>query len=474
MTKIKRTLALAVSLVSVIGVCSCGSSGSDNSSKAQTTVPKVEVEDTDVIEAIPDDAQKTIRWMGTYDLNPNEKKGEDKTVQMDLFNKKGGTVEWTQVTDSEKFDKLASAIMSQQDVPDIFKYEWMAFPAQVLKDMYQPVDDIVNFDDPLWSDVKESADQFVLNGKHYVAPIDFTVGTMMMYDNGVIEANGLSDPYEEYLDGNWNWDTWVELMEEFCAGAPADQERYGINGWFQTQVIQQTGKTMVNYEDGKFVSNLNDPDIERAENMLYDIGKQGLVNVDWLRNAKNALKNGDVLFYCMGTWAMTGNNGPSEGDDWRVVPVPSDPNSTEKYMTADMLAYMWVRGSTANEAVKTWFECSRIAVTDEEYLENGKEKFLNANPNWTEDMYEVFREASSNENKMVFDYGYGISSSLSDDNANEDGNCVTRKLYEFTNKEDDSGKQYSWTELRQTYSATVDSELKKINEAVDDYIAKNG
>jgi len=471
MKSIKKAMALAVSVVSVIGVCSCGSSG-DESSKVES-VKKVEVEDTKDIENIPDDAQKTIRWMGTYNLNPNEKKGEDKTVEMTLFNNKGGKVEWTQVTDSEKFDQLASAIMSQKDVPDIFKYEWMAFPAQVLKDMYQPVDDIVNFDDPLWSDVKASADQFVLNGKHYVAPINFTVGTMMMYDKSLIDANGLSDPYEEYLDGNWNWDTWVEIMTEFCENAPADSERYGINGWFQTQVIQQTGKTMVNYEDGKFVSNLNDPDIERAENMLYDIGKKGYVNNDWLGNAKMALKDGNLLFYCMGTWAMTGNNGPSEGDEWRVVPVPSDPNSDEKYMTADMLAYMWVRGSTAKEAVKTWYECCRMANTDEEYKANGKEKFLNANPNWTEDMYQVFLDASSNENKMVFDYGYGISSTMSSDNASEDGNCVTRKLYEFTNKEDDSGKQYSWTELRQTYSSTVDSELKAINEAVEDYIKKN-
>lgn len=471
MKSIKKAMALAASVISVIGVCSCGSSG-EESSKVES-VKKVEVEDTQEIENIPDDAQKTIRWMGTYDLNPNEKKGEDKSVEMTLFNNKGGKVEWTQVTDSEKFDQLASAIMSQKDVPDIFKYEWMAFPAQVLKDMYQPVDDIVNFDDPLWADVKASADQFVLNGKHYVAPINFTVGTMMMYDKSLIDANGLSDPYEEYLDGNWNWDTWVEIMTEFCENAPADSERYGINGWFQTQVIQQTGKTMVNYEDGKFVSNLNDPDIERAENMLYDIGKKGYVNNDWLGNAKMALKDGNVLFYCMGTWAMTGNNGPSEGDEWRVVPVPSDPNSDEKYMTADMLAYMWVRGSTAKEAVKTWYECCRMANTDEEYKANGKEKFLNANPNWNEDMYQVFLDASSNENKMVFDYGYGISSTMSSDNASEDGNCVTRKLYEFTNKEDDSGKQYSWTELRQTYSSTVDSELKAINEAVEDYIKKN-
>ncbi len=258
-------------------------------------------------------------------------------------------------------------------------------------------------------------------------------------------------------------------MSEFCNGSTESVQRYGINGWFQPQIIQQTGKTMVNFEDGKFVSNINDPDIERAENLLYDINKKGYVNKNWLGNARSALKDGSVLFYCMGTWAMTGENGPEEGDDWNIVPVPSDPQSDEKVMTADMTAYMWVKGSTANEAVKTWFECCRIANTDEEYLENGKQKFLNANPYWTEEMYQTYMDASSPKNKFMFDYGYGISSLLSDDNANADGSCITRKLYESTNSEDENGVQFSWTKLRDTYSATVDSELKTINEALASY-----
>ena len=33
---------------------------------------------------------------------------------------------------------------------------------------------------------------------------------------------------------------------------------------FQTQVIQQTGKTMVNYDGEKFTNNINDPDIEKS------------------------------------------------------------------------------------------------------------------------------------------------------------------------------------------------------------------
>ena len=51
--KIKKILALAVALTSVFAVAGCGSTG-DSSSKV-STVKKVKVEDTQEIEAIPDD-----------------------------------------------------------------------------------------------------------------------------------------------------------------------------------------------------------------------------------------------------------------------------------------------------------------------------------------------------------------------------------------------------------------------------------
>ena len=466
----KRVIAGAMALLSAVSVASCGSSsGSDSSS---SYVDKVKVASTDDIATIPDGSEKELEWLSYFDINPTKKEPEKRT-DLTLFEEKGGKIKYSQTSSMNKYDKLAARLMSN-DPPDMFWYEQsMTFPANCIKEMFQPIDDIVDFDSAMWSDVKNVAEQFTLNGKHFVAPINFLPGSVITYDKSMIDAAGLDDPYELYQNGEWNWDNWYDMMSEFVSNAPADVERFGINGWFQTQVIQQTGKTMVNYDGEKFTNNINDPDIERAEDLLYQVGKNNLVNGNWLGNAKQALKDGNLLFYCMGTWAMTGNNGPSDADTWRVVPVPSDPNTDEKYMTSDMTAYMWVRGSTAKEAVKCWYECCRMANTDETYKENGKEKFLNANPNWTEDMYQVIVDCSSSEYNQVFDYGYGISSTMSDDNANEDGNCVTRKLYEYTNKADENGKQFSWTELRESYSATVDAELKTINDAVVAFNKKN-
>ncbi len=84
-TTLKKTAAAAVALLSAFSIAGCSSSSGKNET-TETTVETVKVEDTDEIDAIPDDAEKEIRWLGTYDLNPS--KGQDKTVEMTLFNNK--------------------------------------------------------------------------------------------------------------------------------------------------------------------------------------------------------------------------------------------------------------------------------------------------------------------------------------------------------------------------------------------------
>ena len=468
MKNAKRIGSAVLAFVMCMAVSGCTKGGNEESSH----VDKVKVNSTEAakaIEAIPDGAQKELIWMGTYDLNP-AKEEDEKSVELTLFEKKGGSIKWIEVWDDQKFDKLATAITSGKDIPDIFKYEWLAFPSQVVTGMYQPVDDIVDFNADIWSDVKPTAEQFSLKGKHYVAPISFSVGTLMMYNKDIIDNEGLEDPYELYKKGEWNWDTWYDIMSSFKANASGEEERYGIAArWFAPQLVQQTGQTIVTYEDGVFKNNLNNPDLERAENLLYNLGKEGLVDMTYYGSAKSCFTAGTTLFYNMGTWAMSGTNGPTASDNWKVVPIPADPQSDEKYMSSDMLAYMWVKGSTAKEAVKCWFECSRVANFDENYQQTTKEKFLADNPGWDEEMYQVKLDASSSEYKPVFDFGYGISSILAQDDSKTGTNAPMSALYEDIFKLDENGSQRTWSAMKNKYTGTIDSELKKINDKIKDF-----
>lgn len=481
MKNIKRILAGTVALISAFSIAACGKSGSDKEDSS-SYVDKVDVMDTDEvtdivqdIEPIPEGADGELKWLSYFDINPTRKAPEKRT-DLTLFESKGGKITYEQVSSVEKYEQLAARLMANNP-PDMFWYEQkMTFPANCVKEMFQPVDEIVDFDTPLWSGVKDTADQFMLNGEHYVAPIKFVPNSVLTYDKDMIAAAGLEDPYDLYLDGDWDWNTWYDMMDEYCSGASADEERYGVNGWFACFIFQSTGKTLITYDADKdeYVSNLDDADFSRATDLLYNIKKQNMYYPDWIGQSRDAFKK-NILFYAMGPWASTESHTPKEGDNWGIVPMPKDPNADKLYTTVEINAYMWVKGSTKTDAMRCWNECARIVNVQDEYIQTEKDKFFENNPYWTEEMYEMaYEEVTSDNYVHMIDPGYGISTVLSDDDAalNDTKEAVIPYLYSSVMKEDENGAQYTWTQLRESYSTTVESELKTFNEAYHKFIGK--
>ncbi len=471
----KRILAGVLALAMVLPLVACGNEAEESSQSDKVTVPLDQFTTTSgdgeggeeaapPISALPDDAVKTLKWMANYDLNPAA--DADRSTSLVLFEDVcGGKIEWVQTSWATQYTDLANAVLGN-NAPDMFPYSTMSFPMHVAAGFFQSIEDVVDFNDPLWSDMKETADQYVLNGEHYVAPIASSASVIMAYNKDGIEEYGLEDPWELYQAGEWTWDKWVEIMEEWVSYSTEEAPKFGVNGWYQPQLVQQTGKTMVNYVDGKFVQNLFDPDIERVETLIYDLAKNGLNESNWYGNARNCFKSGKSLFYVMGAWALTGTtNGPKEDSNWGICPMPSDPNNTsgQKIASVDLTAYMWVNGSTSADALKMWYNCCRMAETDETYREVSKQKFFADNPYWTEEMYEGMIASNSDEHLKIFDYAFGISTVMSDETAGENRYSVTKKLYEFVTQYDESGTQYTWTQVRDTYLPVVETELADLN-----------
>lgn len=464
MKNYKRVFAGVLAVGMAFAAASCGKNDDKKDSSSFEATNNVKVEEEDSISAIPEGADGNLLYLGEGDLNPTPGNPETST-ELTLFQQKGGSITYSATTHDQRFDKLAAAITANKDVPDIFKYEWIAFPSQIVREMYQPIDSIVDFDSALWAPTKEVADQFVLNGEHYVAPVGYEASAMLCYDHSVIDAEGLEDPYELYLNDEWTWSKWNDIMSDYVGGADGDTERYGVNGFFKTHYVQQTGKRLVEYDQATntFTSNLKDPDIEKAENNLYDMNKSGLILGGWIGSASDCFKQ-NCLFYGMGDWAYTGNSGPKEGDDWRIVPIPASDDNPQKITTSNMTAYMWVKGSEKADAVKCWYECNRVAKTDEKYAEINKQKFMENNPYWTDEMYDVRMDVISDDYLMLFDYVFGISNTLGDEKSFDGNQKLADYLYGAVTTTDDDGNQPTWAQVREEYSATVDSEIKDINE----------
>ena len=467
MKNYKRVIAGAFALAMALSAASCGSKKEDKDSSSFEATNNVKVEDDETISAIPEGSATELLYLGEGDLNPTAGNPETST-ELTLFQKRGGSIKYSATTHDERFDKLAAAITANKDVPDIFKYEWIAFPSQIVREMYQPIDSIVDFESDIWSPTKDVADQFVLKGEHYVAPVGYEASAMLCYDNSVIESEGLDDPYQLYLDGEWTWSAWENIMTDYVGNA-TDTERYGVNGFFKNHFVQQTGKRLVEYDSDSntFVNNLKDPDIEKAENMLYDMNKKGLILGGWIGSASDCFSQ-NCLFYAMGDWAYTGNSGPKEGDNWAIVPIPASDDNPQKITTSNMTAYMWVKGSDKADAVKCWFECNRVAKTDPKYAETNKEKFMENNPYWTEEMYNVRTDVVSDDYMMIFDYIFGISNTLGDEKSFDGNQKLADYIYGAVASTDEDGNQPTWAQIREQYSATVDSEIKDMNKRLSE------
>ena len=475
----KRLLAALLALAAAVSVTGCSKSKKDDSYQDKVKVPS-----TDAIAEIPEGAENTLQYLGISDLNPTSD-AQEKSVEMTLFNDKGGKVEYIKTDQRGLSSKLSSLILADTP-PDMVSYGIgiMVYPCNIVKGLFQPVDDIVDFDSDIWSDMKPIADQFTIAGKHYVAPTSFgdTV-PLMFYDKKVIANEGLADPYELYLDGEWDWNACTDIMTEYVSNATGDEERYGVWGWFPEPIFTTTGTTIIKYDEKKdeYVNNSNDPNLERAANYLYNIEKDGLINPEgWLGNPKSTFEH-NTLFCSLGRWAAVTNNAPQTGDDWMCVPIPKDPNSDKYYRALDITVptnTMWIAGSTKKEAMKCWLECCKVANTNEEYKKANKEKFFENAPNWSEEMYNMaFEEVFSDKFTLIFDPGTGISSELSDDSAaqNAEGKAINQYMYLATTKYDyaSGGAQFTWSQIRQKYSATIDSELKKFNKSYKEFLKKN-
>ena len=468
MKNFKRFLAALLAIGMSVSLIGCQNS-SDSSYDEAVDVPTAEE-----IEAIPDSAEKTLDWCSYYDLNPSAN-SEEKYTNVSLFEDKGGKINYISCGGSvNKYNKLSELILANTP-PDIFPYEQkMTFPIGVIKERYQPVDSVVDFDSPLWADVKDTAEQFALNGKHYVAPISFGTLSTLTYDLDVIAEEGLDDPYELYQEGKWDWNSFYDIMKQYKENAKGNEERYGINGWYHPFIFQSTGQTIISKDPktGKYINNIKNPDLERAADFLYKLTKEGLDNAAWIGSAASTFEN-NTLFFAMGPWASTGSHTPKEGDRWGVVPMPRDPNSDVQYTTLDIGAYMWIKGSTKKDAVRCWYECSKLAATADEYKEISKKKFYVDNPNWSEEAYQVtYEDVISDKFTKVIDPGYGISTLLSDDDAatNITKEAVIAYLYTSIRKFDDSKTQITWTQVREQYKPIIDSELQKFNDSLQEFL----
>ena len=456
MKKYFRIFAGMFSLCLLFSATAC----KKNIDQDSIVIQEPDVSPVEPSETTPPEGEE-IYWLANYDINPTS--NQERSVALTLFEDQfGGKINWIECTADNKFDVLASRILAGDPV-DMFPYEWDAMPNGVYKNQYEPLDDYLDLDDPIWDGMRDAIDMYAYNGKHYVVPYAVSDPLLITYSRKMCEENGLSDPYELYQKGKWDWDAFMSMMQKFVQNG---SDRYGICGWFGQALMQSTGKTVIGFDGSQFTNNISDSSIESAENLLSQIQKQNLYADGWYNHFPESQ---NILFYAMADWSLGQSNAVNPDADLMAVPFPKSPYADQYYLSGNYAAKMLVKNSTKGNAVAKYIYCERLAQTEKTYQTAARQKALIPETSasgltlsyLTDEQYDAIQSYKT-DTVTVFDFGYGMGSTMYGEGS------YTYETRGVMNNLADAILLYpeqasSWAVLRESFSPVIDEVLTTYN-----------
>lgn len=476
----KRILALILVVLTIFALVGCTK---DN--KRQIVEVTLSTEDAEAILAaagitLPaaEDvaaAGSEIVWFAWFDSFHNYDEAEVVNTGFWTFKEKYGcSIEWIECEWGRRFDDLANLILAGT-APDFYPGDCETFPYYAIKGMFQPVDDYIDYNDPLWSGVKDYADTyFSLGGDHYMIITSRSAENVVAYNRRVIDEWGFEDPAELYYNDEWTWDAYYDMCVEF---SDPNEDRYALDGYHLCiGLLHSVGQNIVAYdtEQKKFVTHLDDPRIERAADVMYDLAKNECVYPRWknggaIRNNTEGagIKEGLALFYIRASWVFTGTVEEISGifgdvtqNEVMFVPLPRDPDGDGFYYTESIPnGFCIVNGAENPEGVALLASCDRFKTLDPTVVSIDRrqleEKYL-----WTQEMLTMWDTCKeiANSHSVLVAYSAGLGTQL---------HGVVNTIEGFGVSDD----PYTWAQLKERYSEQIEYYTDELNTSIEEFVA---
>lgn len=474
----KRFSALFFAVLMILTLVGCGKQ------KRQIIELTLSTEDAEAIlraagVTLPDvestpAAGKNIKLLSFYDEFHNYNENEVINTGFFTFKEKYGCdIDWVETSWGERMNDLANLVLAG-DAPDFFPFETSLFPSGVMKGWIQPVDDYVDYNDPLWAGMRDYVyDYFSLAGRPYVICTDSDFGNVVLYNRRVLNEWGFDDPADLFLNDEWTWSTFYDMCMDF---SDPDADRFALDGWYYPHgIIHSSGFTAVSYDPvkEKFVSNVDEPALERAQTLLYDLVKNEctfpIAERGWkTRNENNGggMKEGLMLFYITGVWDFRGTvdsisavYGDVTEGELMFVPMPRDSSGDGKYyMESSPKGYSIIKGARTPEGVALLAACERFKVLDPTVI-SIDERQLKETYYWTDemlDMYDTCYELANANETAIIAYGDGLGSPLTTFVGNFEDQGFARDIS-------------SWAQIKENNRDNLEFYIEELNQTIADY-----
>ncbi|HKM33021.1 MAG TPA: extracellular solute-binding protein, partial [Oscillospiraceae bacterium] len=319
------------------------------------------------------------------------------------------------------------------------------------------LDDYIDMNSPLWAGVSEVIEQYAWNGEHYYYPWTINNGSVLQYDRDLVSELGLEDPYDLYLQGKWDWNTFSDMVYEFKdLRSDMGENVWGYAGTSLTpsSFVATTGKSLVYVsEDGTLAHNIYDKDVERTMDFLTNLKNDGVLG-NFQSNAP--LADGKILFYSWGLDTLGGYMRALPEKDLFFVPYPRDPNSETYYTPGGSFSYLVIKGSKNIEGAVAFLNSCRVMMTDDEFLALYKDFYVNGTATtrgsgFTDEQFALMMELRGEKSNLIVDVSLGFSQEIRDN--------ITEMYDTGFNPESTD----SWQTIRGKYEAAIQAEIDTYN-----------
>lgn len=376
--KATKIIALILATVLCLSIAGCGNSGdnsgANNGGGVTAKGDRVYIDGTQIdVTGMPEKTleNKTVTIYCWSEYLPELQEAWEGYRFIDYY---GGKVEVIVGTGNyyENLYKLISA----GEIPDIVIGDATSFPNFIMKDLVQPWDAYVDFNDPVWEQTGAMSDiqKMKYDGSIYnITGKSHNLG-VMFYNQRIISEAGLEDPMQLQADGQWTWEKFREYLDETTMDTNGDgvMDVYGMvnTGDFLTAFFASTGDLYLEYENGTYRNNIKSQKIQDAANFVYGIGNNGDQLMSF-SDATSEFLNGKAAFvYTNDYRGYIDYAALWETDGIGIVPLPQYSGADEQYQ-ASLTDHFWLMKGAQNP------EGAALLVLAERY-----DALLNVNPNY--------------------------------------------------------------------------------------------
>lgn len=373
---------------------------------------------------------------------------------------------------ADRYTRLASLVTSG-DSPDMFQFEIINFPYSAAMGLFQPIDDYIDFSNPLWDSSREIMQRFQWEGKNYLPVTGLEAESILWYRRSVCEQAGIKDPYEYFKEGSWDWNTFMEVCEKF---SEPEAGKYAIDGYhIPDNLILTTGVPLIEIKDGKLSQNFYNADIERAvTNIIEVLSKQNYRkprnnDVGWstdlsgwargntlfFEGLENDIKDSFQPYFTRMKW---------EDNDLWFVPYPKDPNSGDTYYQSMKVGNFMLCGGAKNpEGYAAWQLCSKYTANDTNGEAVSREQLKTNYVGYTDEWFDWLNSYKKDGHfTPVFEFKGGIGQDVADNNsAGAPVNAILNVPY--LDMTDSEGNPATFTTIRQSNEALLNDRLDALN-----------